>query len=333
MQTTSVLIQSLCVPCLNRCRYCLLSWNGGVEGAPWARSVRLAERWLRELKEQQPGIRASFAFGCSMEHPALREALRILRRLGSPMADFLQCDGMKMRNEDECGALMALLKEEGIRQLNFTVYGLPDYHDRFAGRKGDHALILRMMRAAGNAGIPFDAGLPLTAENAGQIDGAAALLEDAGCAKIRLFIPHEEGRGRSLAAVRCSRKDLEKLSPASRSRLNEGFFRTEAEWIKDAGAYHEEKRQILLSLRADNIDRYEETDALSALRETEALDEAYYAAFPGFADLAKQYGDPEGGRLYGIRDLFAHYRSLYAAEHGIHVYDVTDERFSGSRRS
>ena len=49
MQTTSVLIQSLCVPCGNYCRYCLLSWNGRVEGAGWERSVRLAERWLREL--------------------------------------------------------------------------------------------------------------------------------------------------------------------------------------------------------------------------------------------------------------------------------------------
>jgi MoaA/NifB/PqqE/SkfB family radical SAM enzyme len=333
MQTTSVLIQSLCVPCGNYCRYCLLSWNGRVEGAGWERSVRLAERWLRELKEQRPALQASFAFGCSMEHPDLKDALRTLRRLGSPMADFLQCDGMEMRDEAVCAELMALLKGEGIRQLNFTVYGLPDYHDRFAGRKGDYALILRMMRAAGRAGIPCDAGIPLTKENVGQADELICCLKEAGCAQVRLFIPHEEGRGRTLAAVRLTKRDLETLSPAARALLNTAVFRTEAEWLKEAGGYREEKRQILLSLRLDNIDRYEGLDALSALRETEALDDAYYAAFPDFAGLAERYGDPAGEKIYRVRDLFAHYRARYAAEHGIRPYDVTDERFSGSRRS
>ena len=227
---------------------------------------------------------------------------------------------------------MFLLKEEGIRQLNFTVYGFPEYHDRFAGRKGDHALILRMMQAAGRAGIPFDAGIPLTAENAGEIDEVAACLYGAGCEKIHLFIPHEEGRGKSLAAVRCRLQDLEKLSPASRALLNGRIFRTEVEWLKEAELLHEEDRMILLSLRDDNIERYEKTGALSALKETEALDDAYYAAFPAFAELAEMYGDPEGDRLYRFRDLFAHYRRRFTAERGICVYDVTDERFSGSRR-
>ncbi len=332
MKTESVLIQSLCVPCMDHCRYCLLSWNGSAEGAPWERSVRLAERWLGELREQRPEIRASFAFGYSMEHPDLRNAIRTLRRLSSPMAEFLQCDGMKMRDEAECGELMVLLREEGIRQLNFTLYGLPEYHDRFAGRKGDHALILRMMQAAGHAGIPFDAGIPLTAENAGQIDKLTSCLYGAGCEKIHLFIPHEEGRGKMLAAIRCRKQDIEKLSPASQALLNGRIFRTEAEWLKAAEPLHEERRMILLSLRANNMERYEEMDALSALQETEALDDAYYAAFPAFAELAEMYGDPEGDRLYRFRDLFAYYRKCFAAERGIRVYDVTDERSSGSRR-
>ncbi|MBQ9467887.1 MAG: hypothetical protein IJU52_02645 [Clostridia bacterium] len=56
-------------------------------------------------------------------------------------------------NEKECDALFAMLRGEGIERLNFTVYGLADYHDRFAGRKGDHELIFRMMKAAG--GVSF----------------------------------------------------------------------------------------------------------------------------------------------------------------------------------
>ncbi|MBQ9467885.1 MAG: hypothetical protein IJU52_02635 [Clostridia bacterium] len=98
------------------------------------------------------------------------------------------------------------------------------------------------------------------------------------------------------------------------------------------GAGCEQQRMILISLRPDNIGRYEKQGALSVLRETEALDDNYYAAFPAFRELAAEYGDPHGGRLYGIRDLYHHYRMRYAEDHGIRVYDVTDERQSGSRR-
>ncbi|MBO4872335.1 MAG: radical SAM protein [Lachnospiraceae bacterium] len=333
MQTTSVLIQSLCVPCGNFCRYCLLSWDGSVSGAPWERSTALAERFLRELREEQPELAVSFAFGYSMEHPQLKEALRTLRRLGSPMADFLQCDGMKMRSVAECGEMMRMLRGEGIRELNFTVYGPEAYHDRFAGRKGDFALLLRMMQAAGEAGLPFMAGIPLTAENAAQIDALLAILRAAGCQKIRLFIPHEEGRGKVLAPVRLTRKEFGQLSENARSLLNPKVYQTESEWLHLPQPPEETERQILISLRTDNIEDYGKRSAVSVLREIEALDEAYYAAFPTFSELAAVYGDPDGGRFYSFRDLFAHYRSLYAGEHALHLYDVTDERLSGSRRS
>ena len=148
METSSVMIQSLCVPCYNHCRYCLLSWDGKVEGSPWSRSVGLAERLLNELRTELPEINSQFSFGYSMEHPNLREAIRTLRRLGSPQAQFLQCDGMRMRSETECNDLMRMLHDEQIKELNFTVYGTRDYHDGFAGRKGDYDLLMRMMKSA-----------------------------------------------------------------------------------------------------------------------------------------------------------------------------------------
>ncbi|MBQ3477007.1 MAG: hypothetical protein IJH25_02405, partial [Clostridia bacterium] len=59
---------------------------------------------------------------------------------------------------------------------------------------------------------------------------------------------------------------------------------------------------------------------------------AYYGAFPSFAALLDRYGDAGGQRLYSRRDLFHRCRRQYAKEHDIHIYDVTDERQSGSRR-
>ena len=239
---------------------------------------------------------------------------------------------MNMRDEDQCRDLMRMLKEEGIKSLNFTAYGLRDYHDRFAGRKGDFDLLLRMMNASYEAGIPFTTGIPITKENIQTIDELVIILKEAGNHKILLFVPHEEGRGKSLKQVRLEQQDLSALSPESLSLLNRNIYRTESEWLSEPTPVQESNRLIIISLRADNIDNYERSDALSVVKEIETLDEVYYSAFPSFDELAKKYGDPEGSSIYRIRDLYYHYRLLFAAEHRLNIYDVTDERLSGSRR-
>lgn len=332
MRTTSVLIHSLCVPCYNHCRYCLLSWNGKVVGADWDRSVALAERFMDELRDQQPEIRSGFSFGYSMEHPDLKGAIRTLHRLGGPTADFLQCDGMKMRNDTECIELMGMLRDEGIKRLNFTLYGLSDYHDRFAGRKGDFELILRMMRAAKASRLPFSTGIPLTSENIHEVDRLVGVLQDHGSEKVFLTIPHEEGRGKLLRDVRLSMQGFLELSAETQKLLNATLYRTEGDWLRDPEPIRDTQRMVMIALRADNMDAYESRDVMSIVREIEALDESYYAAFPSFQELAKVYGDPDGEKLYRIRDLYHHYRTQYAQDHDIQVYDVTDERQSGSRR-
>ena len=333
MKTESVLLQSLCVPCANRCRYCLLSWDGVSVGAPWDRSVELARQYKAWIAEHRPELRFSFAFGYSMEHPDLRGALRTLREIGSPQSDFLQCDGMRMRSPAECAALTAMLAEEGVKQLNFTFYGLRDYHDRFAARPGDFDLLLRMARAGKDAGLKVSVSIPLTAESAPQADPLLALLrEKTACDRIFLFVPHSEGRGAGIQNIRFSTDDLQILSADALSLLNRELYRPEEEWITGPWYREETKRTLLLSLRGDEPERWEKRSPGEWIAEAEALDEAYYAAFPSFLALAERYGDPDGKRFYRQRDLFHRYRRLYAAEFGVQVYDVMDERRTGSRR-
>ena len=102
--------------------------------------------------------------------------------------------------------------------------------------------------------------------------------------------------------------------------------------LENSETAREKRRLILISLRTDNIADYEKRSALSVLDEIEALDEAYYASYPSFQELADRYGDPKGEKLYSYRDLFAWYRKRYADEYGVTVFDVTDETRSGSRR-
>ena len=334
MKTKAVMLQDLCVPCACRCRYCLLSWDGKPIGIPWERGVSFARRFREELLRERPELRFDFSFGPSMEHPDLPGALVTLRELGSPQAEFLQCDGMKMRDEAECAALAEMLAERGVKHLNFTFYGLEGYHDRFAGRRGDHALLLRMMRAAEDAGLGLSAGIALTKESAPQAEELVGLLNFAvPRAKVRLFIPHGEGRGALIEAIRLDESGLELIPKEARSLLNREVYRPEREWVS-GGFYKEEtERSVIVSLRADNIDMYERMTAGEIVSEAEALDDAYYAAFPPFHELAAKYGEPDGGLLFSRRDLFHHYRRLFKKERGFDIYDVTDERQTGSRRS
>ena len=332
IKTESVMIQNLCTPCACRCRHCLLSWEGRLFGVPWERGTRFAEYAVPRIREARPELKVMFAFGPSMEHPRLFEAIRFLRGIGSPHAEFLQCDGMRMRDESECAALAEGLAKEGLRALNFTFYGLPEYHDRFSGRRGDHALLVRMLRAAVKAGLDTSVGVMLTAESAREADALCALLREAGAGRTALIVPHEEGRGRLLEPIRFSERELPLLAPETRALLNESLFRPEREWLA-AGAYREEtRRSILISLTAENIDEYENADPAALVASVEAADDAYYAAFPPFSKLAEEFGDPEGGSYYRARDLFYHYRRLYAEKYGVSVPDIMDERFTGSRR-
>lgn len=332
MKTESMMVQNLCVPCGCKCRYCLLSWDGKIAGIPWEQGTDFANNFIAQAKAVRPEISYSYGFGYSMEHPKLRETISFLRKIGSPQAEFLQCDGMKLRNDEGCIELVTMLAEEGVKQLNFTFYGLQEYHNRFAGRAKDFEGMLRMIRAAVKAGLTVSSGIPITSENVEQVDALMQTLRDSGCRKISIFIPHEEGRGKSLASIRLREKDLDKLSEESLGILNRKIYRTEREWLMDGGFKEETKRHLLLSLTPDNIECYRGMKAADIIAQLEELDEAYYSAFPSLDELAKRYGDGKGDKLYRQRDLFYHYRQCYAKEHDLQVYDVTDERQSGSRR-
>ncbi|MGX8692593.1 MAG: radical SAM protein [Clostridia bacterium] len=328
VKTTSIMLQTLCVPCACRCRYCLLSWDGRTIGADWERSKACAAAFHAWLRENRPELRCHFSFGYSMEHPHLPEALDLLRSLGSVGAEFFQCDGLRIRGEAETVDFVRMLREHGVKHLNFTVYGTEAYHDRFAGRKGDYAWLLRLRAAAQEAGLETSVGVPLTRDNAEQLE---ALTDTLGMDGTRLFIPHAEGRGALLEDKRLRLADYECLSERGKALMNRRVWRTEAEWIA-APPPEPTQRSLLLSLTPENIGRFEQGDFAAVLAEVEALDEVYYAPIPPLTELLRLYGDADGDAFFGARDLAARYQRRWLQEHGLHPYDVSDERWTGSRR-
>ncbi len=322
---------NLCVPCENRCRYCLLSYDGKINGVDYQRSENYASRFYIWLKKNRPDLSFLFGFGYSMEHPKLLEAIDFCRSIGSASGEFLQFDGMKFRTEQELKLLLTQLKEHGIRLINLTFYGTENYHDRFAARVGDYRLMILTLAMANKVGFDVSVGIPLTHENARQADDLIFELNRYRTKQITCFIPHGEGRGRLLDTVRLTAKDYDELSDDVRNRINRNRFKTESEWLR-YGFNVPQNRTLTVTLTPENIEYFENLPFDETIAYLEKLDDDYYKAVPPVEELARQYGNSEGDRFFSERDLYLHYQYRYLSEHHIDVYDINDERQCFSRR-
>lgn len=331
MKTTSINVMNLCVPCENRCRYCLLSYDGKVSGVDYKRSQVYAKCFYEWLRVNRPDLSFLFGFGYSMEHPDLLEAIDFCQSIGSATGEFLQFDGMKFRTDEELESLLLQLKEHGIKLIDLTFYGTESYHDRFAARTGDYQMMMRTLVLSNKIGLDVAVSIPITQENTDQIDDLIGVLKQHITQRITCFIPHSEGRGRLLDSVRFSAEDYKKLSDDVRSSINWNRFKTESEWLR-IGFPVLEKRVLAVTLTRENMEFFDGIGFAETIAYLEKLDDDYYAAIPTVEELANIYGDPNGDRYYSARDLYLHYQRRYIADHNIKIYDINDERQCFSRR-
>ena len=330
MKTVSIAVQNLCIPCENRCRYCLLSWDGRLRGADYRRSADYAKRFHDWICLNRPDLSFQFYFGYSMEHPQLFEAVDFMAGLGSAGGKFLQMDGLRFRSAEEIDSLLSGLQAHSVRLLGLTFYGTQAYHDRFAARKGDYAYLHAILERAKKIGLACDAAVPLTHENASQ---AVALLSELQplSGRVSFFVPHSEGRGASLEPIRFSAVDFSRLSESVRQRFNSDRFKTEREWLA-ALPPEPEKRMLAISLTDENIAFFERMSFPEAIAWLERLDDEYYAAVPSMKSLAQTYGNPDGDRFYSARDLYLCYQRRFLRDSGVNIHDMNDERQCFSRR-
>lgn len=331
MKTKSINVMNLCIPCANRCRYCLLSYDGKIHGVDYQRSEAYALRFYTWLKKNRPELEFLFGFGYSMEHPHLLDAIDFCRSIGSATGEFLQLDGMKFRTDRELETLLCQLKTHGIRLIDLTFYGTESYHDCFAARSGDYRLMMRTLAMANRVALDVTVSIALTQENARQMDALIAELHQYRTRKIACFIPHIEGRGYSLNDVRLSAEDFACLSKEVQSHMNRSRFKTEGEWLQ-SGFPVPENRALAITLTPENMDYFERLPFDETIAYLERLDDNYYSIVPSVQELAQQYGNPEGERLYSARDLYLNYQHRYLSERNVNVYDMNDERQCFSRR-
>lgn len=332
MKTISINVMNLSVPCANRCRYCLLSYDGRTTGVDMQRSMDYAKRFHDWIRANRPELSFLFGFGYSMEHPELLDIIKFCQSIGSVTGEFLQFDGMAHRTEAELEELLNSLKDNGVKLIDLTFYGTEDYHDHFAARSGDFKLMMDTLCVANRVGLDVSIDIPVSHENYTQLDALLYELNQYRTTRISCFVPHTEGRGKLLEKMRFTANDYEQLSEYTKSKFNRTLFRSEAEWVSERNIPKPHQRVLTLNLTPSNIEQFEKMNFSHVISYLEKLDDAYYEIIPSFSSLLKIYGNPNGIGMYSARDLYLCYQRKYIQDHGIQIYDINDERQCFSRR-
>ena len=329
MKTVSVNIQNLCAPCHAACRHCLLDSRHKATGVDYSRGEAFARKFYNWLNENRPELHGMYYVGYCMDFPEAEQfAACFLEQTG--MTHFM-FDGIAIRKEAETQAFLLSLRTAGIRRLHFTFYGLPTYHDRFAGRKGDFAYIMQTAEIARTIGMSASAGIMVTMENLDQMEALISVLTDVGITDITSILPHGKGRGYGLSDVRLTEAGYRQLPNSIREKLPRDRYRTEGEWLAQGSFPKHTVRHLTLSLALENIDRLEQMHPADIISELEAMDDIFYSKLPDIATLARLYGKPENTQLFRFRDLYLQWQKRYMEEHPIFP-DMTDERYSFSTR-
>lgn len=240
-------------------------------------------------------------------------------------------DGMAIRDTAEIQGLLISLKDTGIQRIHFTFYGSFDYHDRFAGRKGDFTYMMEVAGIAAKIGLSVSTGIMVTMENLDQLDALISDLQSKGITDIAPILPHAKGRGCAMSHLRLTEEAYFRLPQSLQSQLSRNRYRTEAEWLAMGNFPHSNIRHLTLSLTEENIQRLENMDPNDIILELEAMDNLFYERLPDMNTLAREYGKPENTQLFRFRDLYLQWQKRYLADHPIHP-DMTDERNSFSVR-
>lgn len=335
VKTISISVQNLAAPCHCACRYCLLrSDKTASDGVDYFRGKQIAQRLVEWARVTGIDPLPYYYIPYCADYPELFDTIAFNRSVGFVGARFLQCNGIAMRNAAETDEFVRKLKDAGVTDIDTTFFGDETFHDRFAAREGDWQFMLRLAESAGRHGLTCSPSVVLLRDNLAMLPGLFdTLAQVAEVRNIHSFLPDYRGRGHLVENSRLSREDCDALPENVKRTFNAGRYKTEREWLNGEALPEYTRRAVIITLRRDNIEQFERMTCEEMVRYVEQLDDTYYAAIPGISELAKMYGDRKNERLYRARDLFWMWQRRYIREHGLTLYDVTDERYCCTVRS
>jgi len=276
----------------------------------YERARHIAERFIA-WAQGVPGceLRVEFGIGFSydIELPKLIDYISFRRDNDMGGWDYLPLNGLGLRTREELAHLLASLQSVGLRMANLSFYGTRESHDSFARRRGDFEYLLLMAQVMAELGL---------ARSEFILVRKSALSELPRLLEILDAIPGREqrvpslcdylGRAANREEERLEEQDLQALPAALRDGIGRDHYRTEASWMQAILADElppKSKLIYVIGVRDNNADYLENEACEEILRTWRERDDQRRASGPSLAQVAEQYGDPTGRRLYALRDL------------------------------
>ena len=192
------------MPCTNYCQHCWVQGSVRKPRMPFDQIVFILEK-LALLKEHVPAV-GFFLYDEPTNHPQFVEIIERAAELGLLHEDFfIPTNGSILaRSSDDT---WKRLKDAGMNWLQFTLYGLEQTHDQFAGRRGAFQNVITAANRATEHGIGWYVGVIFHAGNANELADTieyARNLDPSGNARVGWYSFFWQGRGRSARRPRAA---------------------------------------------------------------------------------------------------------------------------------
>jgi len=336
MDNKGIMIINHNVPCACACRYCFFrSCKKANAGIPYYRGKKIAlcfNEWRKEKKLNDFWL--CYAISHCADYPELIDNIVLNKSFGFSGIRYLQINGLKFKNQSELTEYLINAKNAGIISIDTTFYGLEEYHDKFAARKGDFRYLLNILKIALEIGIIPKPTFVILEDNKDQIEDLISLLQKyiGVDGAIHGFLQDYRGNGENLENVRLTLQSYEAMSDKIKQYINISRYKTEEEWLNGNSFSQYTSRNLILALRPDNIDMLETMTCDEIINYLIDLDKRYYNVIPDIDVLAKFYGNKNCQKLYRQRDLLWKWQKQFIADNKLQLHDVTDERLCGSMR-
>lgn len=307
------------IPCVCRCRHCLLS--NGERTAPkvsYQRAKAVAERFIWWSASQgDSGIPIRFGIGSSYETDSetLIDYTSFRQANNMDGWDYLPLNGLRKRSREDIRRYLLPIRDAGLRVVNLSFHGCRESHDSFAGRSVDFDYLITMAEVMAELGIERSEMILLRRSVMTELPSLLKALDALPGTKQRIGgIQDYLGRAVRLEDERLFADDLGRVPEALLSTLNCGRYRTESEWLETirAGAVPEPKWCLyVVGISDENINYLESSDCSDILQGITDDEAAIKASSPLLIELCATYGDTNNRRLYTFRDMESRLRGRY----------------------
>jgi len=291
-------------PCAHICRYCSIGDRG--PKFPLTRWMAFVERFLDWQKAQgpeAPGVQGGFLPAFNFDLNALVRLNQWLKGTQGFTLTWIPLGGVKMRSELEMRKWLLERQAIGIEGVSGSFVGHGAVHDRWNGRHGDFAFLMRTLRTAAELGMKHGTTLFLTKSSLPLMDELARILDALPTPydgrHVRPF--YYIGHGAHHDAERITEEDRDNLPAFVKESVGRDFdLRSEREWIEIVRGEKETPQDLYLHLEltADNIDRLEAMSCDEIFADLETRARATLSAFPSLRELCEAYGDHYGTKIY-----------------------------------